>query len=189
MKHSIIIARLKAAKDDFVADTEGTVSAEAAIVFPFIMWAFLSLFVFFDAYQQKALNLKAANTIADMLSRETENINSNYIDNAQELFEIMTRNNSSTAIRISVVKWADRHDNYRVVWSKTRGNGHTTLSHSDITDWEAKLPIVPNQERIVLVETWSQYRAPFRVGMPDTDVATFVFTRLRFGAQLKYSNS
>lgn len=171
----------------FARDTRGTVAVEAAVIFPVVMWAFLAMFVYFEGYRQASVNHKAANTIADMYSRETENITNTYIDNTRDLFELLASANEGVKIRVSVIKWAKRKDEYRVVWSRTRGAGISKLEHADITEWETKLPVVPNQERIVLVETWSTYNPLFRIGMDPTEIKTFVFTRLRFAPQLKFS--
>ena len=59
---SMVNARLKA----FGGETRGSVSVEAAIIFPMVLWAMVSIFVFFEGYRQSAINHKAANTIADM---------------------------------------------------------------------------------------------------------------------------
>lgn len=184
----MMLATLKRRFADFRDNDEGTVAVEAAVIFPMVMWAFLAMFVYFEGYRQTAINHKAANTIADMLSRETANINATYIDNTKALFDMLAEANGDTKIRISVIKWARRHDAFRVNWSQVRGNGITKLTHDDLIPLEAKLPTVPNQERMVLVETWSTYKPLFKIGMEDTVMNTFVFTRLRFAPQLRYSS-
>jgi hypothetical protein len=180
-----LISRLKSFRDD----TRGTVAVEAAVIFPFIMWTFLAMFVFFDGYRQTAINHKAANTIADMMSRESDSITNTYIDNTRELFNILADTPSNLRLRISVIKWTKRHQNYRVVWSKTRGESVSPLTHDDVGNWDNKLPVVPNQERIILVETWSTYNAPFNIGMDPVEINTFVFTRLRFSPQLRFCST
>jgi len=177
--------QLKAFRDN----DRGTVAVEAVVIFPMVMWAFLAMFVFFEGYRQTAINHKAANTIADMLSRETANITPTYVDNTKDLFDLLAQANGDTKIRLSVIKWAERYDAYRVNWSKTEGQGVTPLDNDYLANIAHKLPTVPNQERMVLVETWSTYKPLFRIGLENTVINTFVFTRLRFAPQLKFSNS
>ncbi|MCF3593322.1 pilus assembly protein [Rhodobacteraceae bacterium LMO-12] len=174
--------RLAAFRDD----CEGVVAVEAVMIFPMVMWAFMAMFVFFEGYRQTSISHKAANTIADMLSRETADITETYIDNTKDLFDLLAQATNDTKIRVSVVKWADRHDSFRVEWSKTRGSGITNLSNDDMVEMESKLPTVPNQERMVLVETWSTFEPSLKVGLDDQEIKTFVFTRLRFAPQLKF---
>lgn len=171
----------------FCADSEGTVAVEAAVIFPMVMWAFLAMFVYFEGYRQTAINHKAANTIADMLSRETASITPGYVDNTKELFDLLAQANGNTRVRLSVIKWDKRKNAFRVNWSKTKGSGIVPLTHSDLVPMKASLPTVPNQERMVLVETWSTYKPLFRIGMSDTEISTFVFTRLRFAPQLRFN--
>ena len=63
------------------------------------------------------------------------------------------------------------------------------LTHADLILMEDQLPKLPNQERIVLVETWSTYEPLFNIGMEDVEIKTFVFTRLRFAPQLRYCST
>lgn len=173
----------------FAEDTSGTVAVEAVLIFPMVMWSLLAVFVFFEGYRQAAINEKAASTIADMYSRETENITPTYINNTKTLFDLLAQANGQTKIRVSVIKWAKRHNAYRVNWSKTRGSGITKLTNTDLLAMETSLPTLPNQERIVLVETWSTYHPLFNVGLGDVELKTFVFTRLRFAPQLRFCST
>lgn len=177
-----IITWLKAFRDE----TRGTVAVEAAIIFPMVLWGLLGTFVYFEGYRQASINTKAANTIADMLSRETSDITPTYVDNTKDLFDHLAQTNDATKIRLSVVRWSDYHESFRVDWSQERGSGLTSLSHDDILGWESKLPQVPNQERVVLVETWSTYTPLFKIGMDPVEIRSFIFTRLRFSPQLKF---
>lgn len=172
-------------KQFFAEDEQGTVAVEAAVIFPFLMWAFLAMFVFFDGYRQTSINHKAAYTVADMLSRETEDVTPAYVQNVKQLFDVLAENPDNTRIRLSVVRWQSNQNRFLVEWSETAGNGSAPLTNSDIQNWNDKLPSVPNQERVVLVESWSTYSAPFNIGMDDVDINTFIFTRLRFAPQLK----
>jgi hypothetical protein len=179
---SRLLRRLAAFRDD----TRGTVAVEAAVIFPMVLWGLLGTFVYFEGYRQTSINHKAANTIADMLSRETQSLTPTYITNTKALFDQMAQANGDTRIRLSVIKWSNYHESYRVVWSQVRGDEISSLTHDDVIDWQLKLPQVPDQERIILVETWSTYNPLFRIGMDPVDIQTFVFTRLRFSPQLRF---
>ena len=177
--------RLRAFRDA----TDGVVAVEAIVMLPVLLWAFLAMYVFFEGYRQTAINHKAANTLADMFSRETENITPTYIDNTKKLFDTLAQANGDTKIRVSVIKWSNRHGAFRSEWSQVRGGGISSLAHADLVPMESRLPTVPDQERMVLVETWSTFEPLFNIGMDPTVINSFVFTRLRFAPQLKYSNA
>ncbi len=178
----LLLARFRA----FRNDATGSVSVEAAMIFPMVMWSFLAMFVFFEGYRQAAINHKAANTIADMLSRETAAITDTYVNNAKALFDMLAEANGDTKIRISTVKWSAAQNEYQVEWSTVRGINIVPLDTPDLVSMEDNLPVLPDQEWIVLVETWSTYEPLFNIGMDDTLLRTYVFTRLRFAPQLTY---
>ncbi|UYV38639.1 hypothetical protein N4R57_06200 [Rhodobacteraceae bacterium D3-12] len=46
-----------------------------------------------------------------------------------------------------------------------------------------------DEERIILVETWTDYNAPFNVGLNGQTISTFVFTRPRFAPQLLFDGA
>ena len=173
----------------FRDDTRGSVSVEAALIFPVVMWAMLAMFVFFEGYRQTAINQKAANTIADMFSRETESITPVYIDNTKDLFDLLAEANAETKIRISVLKWSNRRTEYQVDWSQARGAGLSALSTADLQVMAGNLPVLPDQERVVLIETWGTFEPLFNIGMDDVVMRSFVYTRLRFAPQLRYCNN
>jgi len=134
------------------------------------------------------VNQKAAFVISDMLSRETDYVNDPYITNAFELFRRMTRATSDSAMRISVLKYNGTQKVFQVDWSKARGP-KTALKDGDVVGWQSRLPVILDNERVILVETTSQYEIPFNaVNMDDFAINQFVFVRPRFAPQLCFSN-
>lgn len=179
--------RLVAFLKEFRSGTGGTVAIESMLLLPILLWAYLAMFSFFDMMRQQSLNQKAAYTITDMLSRETQFINDTYITNAYQLFQTMVRANDNIALRISVLKWDEGDDRFRVDWSKSRG-GKSVLTDGGVANWKDRLPVMLSDERIILVETWNRYDIPFKIGMEDFDMTTYVFTSPRFAPQLRFSN-
>lgn len=174
-----LIARLKV----FAAETRGSVTIEFILVIPFVFWAFMATYVFFDGYRQSAVNLKAAYTISDLVSRETEFLTDEYIDSMYSLMQLLTRTSSTVSLRITVVRWDQDDDRYYVDWSTNRGYD-LNLTNETISDIEAKLPVMPDNERVILVETVNTYVPALNVGMDDQQLENFVFTRPRFAPQL-----
>ena len=166
---------------NFRAETRGSVTVEFAIMMPLIFWAFMALYVYFDGYRQSSINLKAAYTISDILSRETGVVNDGYIDGMQELFQFLTRNGSHAEMRISVLRWSETDDRYYVDWSSVRDwTGGQKLSDDNVMGIAEKLPVMSNSERLILVETKNTYRPVYKVGMGDRELENFVFTSPRF---------
>jgi len=175
---------LRARAAAFADDRSGSVTVEAAIMLPLLVWAYCALFTFFDAYRQSSINQKAAYTISDMISRESNPINDDFLDGSHQMLNFLTRSANERRIRVSVIRYDGDTDNHTVEWSQTRGT-ISALATGDVSDWNDKLPSMVNEERLILVETWTDYTAPFRiVGLNDQTIETFVFTRPRFSMQV-----
>lgn len=177
--------RLNTYARKFAADTRGSVSVEFIIMMPIIFYAFMAIYVYFEGFRQSTVNLKAAYTISDLMSRETEIISDDYIDSMQAMLQILTRANSAIALRMTVVRWSDADNRYYVEWSENRdyGPNYTDASISIIED---KLPLLPDNEIVIVVETSNTYVPLFNVGMDDKLLTNFVFTKPRWVDQVCY---
>jgi Flp pilus assembly protein TadG len=179
----LLLARLRA----FAQDTRGTVAIEAVLALPVLFWTFLASFVYFDAYRQTSINVKAAYMVGDVLSRETNAIDNDYMDGMMSLFDYLTNANNPTKLRVTVIEWDQEDQKYYRDWSKTRGE-IAPLASADLSNITNKLPIMSDNERVILVETWSSYTPPFQVGLASREMYNFVTTSPRFAPLLAWSN-
>jgi hypothetical protein len=88
-------------------------------------------------------------------------------------------------MRLSVVRWSGDDNRYFVEWSENRGYepNYTDASISTIED---KLPLLPDNEIVIVVETDNTYVPLFKVGMGNKQLKNFVFTKPRWVDQLCY---
>lgn len=171
----------------FASDTRASLTVEAVIILPMLFWAFGASLVFFDAFRANTVNEKAAYTIGDMLSRETGFITPSYIDNTMTLLSALTgRPAGDLGVRVSVVRWDEEDAGYDLRWSQARGSA-AALDAQIVADWGEILPVMVDQEQIILVETFLQYDQPLNVGIGDRTLSTFVYTRPRFAPQLVWN--
>ncbi|MCR9126817.1 MAG: pilus assembly protein [Rhodobacteraceae bacterium] len=168
-------------------DERGSVTVEFVMIMPLLFWGYGASYVFFDAYRQDTINLKAAYTVGDLVSRETQAINDQYIDSMYQLTRILTRTNSPMSMRISVVRWDADDEEYTLDWSSARG-GIDALTDANLTSLTDRLPTMPDEERVILVETWNTWSPPFTVGMEVMSIDNFVFTRPRFAPQVVWES-
>jgi Flp pilus assembly protein TadG len=183
MGRKLLMARLRA----FAQDTRGTVAVEAVIALPILFWTFLASFVYFDAYRQTSINIKAAYMVSDVLSRETNAIDNDYMDGMMSLFDYLTNANDPTKLRVTVVQWDEEDQRFLRDWSQTRGSV-SALRSSDLTGIADKLPVMSDNERVILVETWSSYTPPFSVGLASREMYNFVTTSPRFAPLLAWES-
>ena len=171
----------------FRDDTDGSVSVEFVMMAPLLFWAFMALYVYFDGYRQSAINLKAAYTISDILSRETGVVDDGYIDSMHSLYDFLIANGTNTQMRISVLRWSDGDDRYYVDWSTSRAwDGTSTLTDGNVMNYADKLPVMSYAVRLILVETRNVYDPVFKVGLGKQTLENFVFTSPRFVQQVRW---
>jgi hypothetical protein len=176
-----ITSRLKA----FFQDDDGNMSIEALIFIPFVLTLLASTFSFYDAFRFKALNTKAAFTISDALSRQTEAITPAYIDGMVSTLKFLTRSESHYSLRITMVRYDANDELYKVNWSQARGI-FAPLSAAGIQEIRGDLPNLLHNEVVIVVETQTDYDTPFPISEFVTDdlFYNFAFTRPRFAPQL-----
>ncbi|CUH62597.1 hypothetical protein TL5118_00090 [Thalassovita autumnalis] len=184
---TVLPHRLRRFARQFAKDGSGSVAVEAVLILPFLLWAFLASFVYYDAFRQSSINLKAAYTIGDMLSRETAAVNDAYVNSLQSLFAFLAKDGSDPAVRVSVARWDEDDDRYELDWSEGRAD-RPPLSEENINAMRDRLPNLPDNERVILVETWSTYKPTFNVGLKEDLLYNLVFTSPRFAPQLVWEN-
>lgn len=171
----------------FKSDERGSIAVEAVIILPMLFWTYLALFSIFHAYRTYAVNQKAAYTIGDMISRETNPIDSDYLNGARALLMYLTNGqNDETAVRVTIVRYDANQDKYLRDWSQARGYA-VAATEVEVADWDDRLPVMPHNERIIVVETYLQYDPPFDTGLAQREVRNFVFTKPRYAPQVLWS--
>lgn len=174
----------------FATREDGTLAIETVLTIPALFWAYLAMFSIFDAYREHAINQKATYVISDMVSRETTPIDDEYVNGARKMMQYMTNasKTSNVAIRISSLKYDLDTNTYSLDWSEKRG-WVSELTSGKVASWgNDHLPIMSDNDRITLVETWVKYNPPFRTGLGEQTVRNFVFTKPRYAPQVLFDD-
>ncbi len=166
----------------FRHDEDGGQSIEIAMMFPLLAWGFLACYIFFDAYRERTLNIRMADTIGDIVSREVDPVDDAYIDGMYRLQQTLTRPRTTPNLAISSITYDLENTQYVVEWSEARGGG-TALSEGAVGDTliSDRLPIMSDGDTIILVQTKSDFIPFFNMGLPAFDLNEFVTTRPRSG--------
>ncbi len=171
---------------------DGNVSVEFVIYMPVLIFIFMFIYSFFDIYRQESIGVKAAYTVSDVISRETQELNEDYIDSMYNVAKLMVRSGSNLSMRITIVRWDAATDRYYIDWSRERGDAFDQRVDDDVTNANHvsnirnNLPTMPDQERVILVETIADTVPPFNVGLSDYNIVNFVFTRPRFAPLVRF---
>lgn len=185
-----MLTLIKSQARRFRRDEAGNYSLEAIIFLPLILSVLAATFSFHDAFRYKALNTKAAYTISDALSRETDPIDGAYLDGMVEVLEFLTRSEGPYSVRVTMVRYDADDDAYEVAWSKTRG-AFDAMTGAEISDFRNQLPNLLHNERVIVVETATDYEPPFSIPVLHSDELfyNFAFTRPRFAPQLVWDDA
>jgi hypothetical protein len=172
---------------EFRDDERGSLAIETVLIFPILCWAYLATFVYFDAFRIQSTTNKAAYTISDQVSRETGYITPTYMTSLYNLHEFLTSSNHPTKLRLSIVRFTTK-DGYEVRWSQGRG-GAGALNAAGLADILDKLPVMPDNEVIIVVQNWLSYEPMFSVGLKAFEFENLIVTRPRFNsAQLCWNS-
>ena len=162
----------------------GTLSVEAVLVLPMLLFAYLGMYVFFEGLRERNINLKAAYTVGDLLSRETNLIDMDYLNGMNGVFGWLTRTGNDVAMRVTVVRYDEEDDKHVMVWS--RGvSGKPDLEQGDIeVIVTPHVPILADADSAIVVETWATYQPLFNAGLETTELYNIIVTPPRFTDQL-----
>lgn len=171
----------------FLRRQDGTISTEAVIVTPLMIWAILFGYVYSDTMRVKSRTTKAAFTVADALSREAS-VNQNYIDRMAELTWLLTGGRFESSVRISVIRY-DADAGYELSWSKAVGNDLSPYSQGDIDTIQGDLPLAAPMDSIILVDTNVPFTPIYQIGVTDMDLKSSAMTRPRYSPGLCWESS
>lgn len=163
----------------FVREDRGSVIVEAVIILPILIWAYVAMFVYWDAYRYQNTASKASYTVADMVTREVKDIDDAYIDGLKIVFDYQLDADLATSMTVSSVTWVQARNRYEVLWSEGRGPKSYPLNTAKVQDVKTKLPVMADGDSVILVQTMVDYVPLFEVGVPSFTHEEFIVTRPR----------
>lgn len=170
----------------FTRDEGGTATTEAVLVFPMLAWAIVAMAVYFDAFRVRSVNLKAAYTISDMISRENPFVGPNYIGGLNTVYDFLASSANPTWVRVSLVQFdtedpLDDSDGVHILQWSYGTNGKPDLTQATMElEVESQIPVMGHGDSLVLVETHMQYVPFLDVGIAPYALDNFIATRPRF---------
>ena len=173
--------RLPASLRRFLRGEDAAIVAEAVIVLPLLLWAYIGLFVYWDTFRTINTLQKATYTIADMISRQQTGINSSYVNGAQSVLDYLINDGTSSALRITSVTYSQANDRFEVHWSRTTDAARLpALTTISLQDHSSQIPVMTPGDYVVIVESIMPYTPAFNVGLSAQTFSQFVVTRPRF---------
>jgi Flp pilus assembly protein TadG len=160
----------------------GSFTTEAVIIFPLLVWSYTAMFVFWDAFKTQNVNLKASYTIADMISREQQQINQAYLDGALSIYAFLSSTTENHRVRVSVVKnTVDPMGNESLTLEWSQVSGKNVLAYTDINQVSNIIPLMAGNDTVIVVTTFSDWSPLFNVvGMAPMTLTETTVTAPRF---------
>lgn len=164
----------------FGEEDSGSVVIEALIILPLFIWAYIALFVYWDAYKSANAVQKASYTLADMITRESAPISTTYLNGLQSVSRYLVDTRMPLRMRMTSVTWRATDNRYSVLWSHSPGGAMPVLTNANLSTVVANIPLLADGDTYVIVEVAADYTPSFNVGLPTTSFREFVVMRPRF---------
>lgn len=138
----------------WLADERGSVTMEFVVWIPFLLFWFVISVVYFDAFKSRNDASKAAHTIADILSRQSEVTDDFVTELAALQANLLPRAPDGAWMRISSIRYNATEDDHEVVWSDPIGS-EEELDPENIRT--SILPAMADLDTVVLIELFVPY--------------------------------
>ena len=135
------------------------------------------------------MSQRAAFTVADNISRETDPVNAEYIQGMADVHTYLIRGSHASRMRVTAISYNDTDDQFEVIWSHTPDSSWSNLDTGTLQDLADRIPIMAAGDVAILVEAQVRYVPFLNVGIGPSVVDSFVVTRPRFGPQLVWENA
>lgn len=173
-----LLANLKLRLRLFRDDVRASLSVETVLVMPLLTWWYVGSFVYFDAFREQNVNLKAAYTLSDMLSREKNEIDMDFLNGLNKVFDYLTSTDKPTWIRVTSISWSETETKYKMSWSRTT-KGKPEHTEATVNAKADRIPKLAPGEQVFIVETSAAYEPFFNVGLGARWFENFIVTRSR----------
>ncbi len=164
----------------FLREESGVLLAETVIILPLLVWAFLGLYVYWDAYRAVTVVQKASYTISDMITREMNPISDNYINGLDQVMEYLIDEDQNVATRVTSVAWSTENQRFEVHWSRSDGSELPPLDTGSLQPLADQIPAMSDGDFVMIIEVRVPYVPVFDVGLTSDHFSEFVVTRPRF---------
>ncbi len=150
----------------FVRNEKGSLSIEAVLAVPILVWAITATFVFWDAFKTLNVSQKATYTVADMISRENQDVTGDYLTAMHEIYGYLSNSDGDNSMRVTVVELEVDPDTDVETLTLICSDGVGGLSgHDTVEAVRARIPQMGNGDQMVVVETEQDWAPAFAVGL------------------------
>ncbi len=180
----------------FLRDEDGLVLAEGLLMLPLVIWALVAMFIYWDVFRTINITQKAAYGVADVLSRQKDDIPLTFANGLQKVLDFLTPGGHPVNMRITSLECVaptgpgctTTNGSYKLLFSFSPEGKVVALTQPDIQVWRTtgKVPVLNHGESVFIVETEVNFKAQlqtaiagFMVGVEDAKYGQFIVTKPR----------
>jgi hypothetical protein len=180
--------RLITAARHFVRAHDGNMSLEFMLILPFLVWAHMGLYVFWDIFRTQNAIQKMAYSLSDTLSRQMGSVRVEDLIGLSGTKTFLSDNHSDVSLRITSIFFTDVPpdtdpvEGYHVLWSYSDDSTVTSaLSGAELAQLVPSLPTLSDGESLIVVEATVQYNTAYNISqLENFGYTCLVVTRPRF---------
>jgi Flp pilus assembly protein TadG len=153
----------------FGRDEEGgSFILETVIMLPLLLWALMSMIVYWDAYRSVNKLDKASYALADTLSRQQAPMPVASVQQFDDLVTYMLDEGQTAQVRVTSYRWVVSRNRFEVLWSRSIGGPRLPWTTDTLQTVASQIPIMDETEYGILTETWVDYEPRLNVVFLDT---------------------
>lgn len=171
----------------FWQDESGVLLAEALIMLPLLIWAFLALFVYWDLFRTINTSQKAAYSISDLMSRQAV-VSPTFVDGMKNVLDFLTMGSAGTRMRITSIQYDQPNNRYLLLFSRSSSpTKMPAYTQASVQPLKTRVPNMSHLDSVIIVETEVDYIPGFNTGVMNVGTGVspqtfqqFIVTRPRF---------
>ncbi len=174
----------------FLTDETAAGVLEAVIVLPLLVWTYLAMFVYWDAFSTRNTVQKATYTVSDMISREMNPMSQAYLNGLLRVLDYLVDENQTITLRVSSVTWNETRARNEILWSYAPQGLMPVLTTALIQGdaFRNRIPQMADSDTAIIVETAIGYDPAFDVGLNSFNIQEFIVTRPRFVPEICFGS-
>jgi hypothetical protein len=172
----------------FRDEEDGLVMTEFLIMLPLLVWTFMALFIYWDAFRTINMAQKAAYSVSDVISRQSD-VTPGFINGMQAVSDYLMNDSPNVELRITSVEYDQQPNEHRVLFSMSPGNKMPALTNGSLLALKPYIPIMADNDSVVIVEANIDYQPAFDVGIVSQTFENFVVTRPRYARRVCLTTS
>ena len=178
----------------FAREEKGAMVLEVLLTIPVFAFCTIGTYTYWDAFRSLNTAQKATYTVADMISRETREINTTYLTGLHDVLQYMVGDDLPVQMRVSSITYSGVRNRFEIDWSRSPNNELPQLTTTTLQSLVQYIPMLADGDSIVLVESNMQFTPAFQESpaffmyVGDEVFRQFIVTRPRFVPKICLQN-